>query len=179
MKINSIKIAFVITFAFLLSSCSAPDVEHYKSTTPNFDFKEFFNGKLKAYGVVQDFTGEVTRKLVVDMNAHWEANKGVIEEDFIYDDGEKQKRIWYITINEDNSIIGTADDVEGEATGKSRGSVFHWQYTVEIEYDDSMVKVDFDDWMYLVSKTRLINRTSIDKFGFPVGEVTLSIEKIE
>jgi len=31
----------------------------------------------------------------------------------------------------------------------------------------------------LVTQSRLINRTAIDKFGIEVGEVTLVIEKIE
>lgn len=175
---NALKTIFVCVFALLLVSCSAPNVEHYSKTTPNFDFKTFFSGKLKAYGVVQDFKGELTRKLVVDMNATWEGNQGVIEEDFVYDDGETQKRIWKITLNDDNTLTGTAADVLGVAQGKSDGSVFHWNYNVELPYDGSTLEVNFDDWMYLVTQSRLINRTSIVKFGVEVGEVTLVIEKI-
>ncbi len=173
-----LKLVAVSLLALLLVSCSAPNVEHYKNTSPNFDFKTFFSGNLKAYGVVQDFKGELTRKLVVDMKATWNGNEGVIEEDFIYDDGQTQKRIWKITLNDDNSLTGTADDVLGIAKGKSQGSVFHWNYNVELPYDGSTLEVNFDDWMYLVTQTRLINRTSIVKFGVEVGEVTLVIEKI-
>ncbi|AQP98515.1 hypothetical protein B0W48_01135 [Pseudoalteromonas aliena] len=175
---NMLKLVAVSLLALLLVSCSAPNVEHYKNTSPNFDFKTFFSGNLKAYGVVQDFKGELTRKLVVDMKATWNGNEGVIEEDFIYDDGQTQKRIWKITLNDDNSLTGTADDVLGIAKGKSQGSVFHWNYNVELPYDGSTLEVNFDDWMYLVTQTRLINRTSIVKFGVEVGEVTLVIEKI-
>lgn len=63
------KAAMMAFLVLLLASCSAPNVEYYKNTLPEFDFKTFFNGNLKAYGVVQDFKGELTRKLVVDMNA--------------------------------------------------------------------------------------------------------------
>ncbi|MBH0020967.1 DUF3833 domain-containing protein [Pseudoalteromonas sp. SWXJ133] len=176
--LNTLKAAVMSLSALLFISCSAPNVEHYKNTSPNFDFKTFFSGNLKAYGVVQDFKGELTRKLVVDMNATWDGNQGVIEEDFVYDDGETQKRIWKITLNEDNSLTGTAADVIGTAKGKSDGSVFHWNYDVELPYDGSTLEVNFDDWMYLVTQSRLINRTSIVKFGVEVGEVTLVIEKI-
>lgn len=179
MKIaNLVKSILVGTCALFLISCSAPSVDHYKNTSPEFDFKTFFTGNLKAYGVVQDFKGELTRKLVVDMHASWEGNQGIIEEDFVYDDGETQKRIWKVTLNNDNSLTGTADDVLGTAKGKSDGSVFHWNYDVELPYDGSTLEVNFDDWMYLVTQTRLINRTSIVKFGVEVGEVTLVIEKI-
>lgn len=176
--LNYAKVTFAAICALLLVSCSAPNVEHYNNTSPEFDFKTFFSGNLKAYGVVQDYKGELTRKLVVDMHASWEGNQGVIGEDFIYDDGETQKRIWKVTLNDDKSLTGTADDVLGTAKGKSDGSVFHWNYAVELPYDGSTLTVNFDDWMYLVTQTRLINRTSIVKFGIEVGEVTLVIEKI-
>lgn len=175
-KLNSV---FILLFCTILTSCVAPDVDHYKATGPELDFKQFFNGKLKAYGVVQDYKGEVTRKMVVDMHAHWDGNQGVIEEDFVYDDGEKQRRVWKINLNDDNTLTGTASDVIGIAKGKSNGSVFHWQYTLALPYDGDTIEVNLDDWMYLVTQSRLINRTAIDKFGIEVGEVTLVIEKVE
>ncbi|WP_394189758.1 DUF3833 domain-containing protein [Pseudoalteromonas atlantica] len=171
--------AILLILCLFLASCAAPDVEHYKGSSPEFNFKQFFNGKLKAYGVVQDFKGELTRKLVVDMDASWEGNVGVIEEDFIYDDGETQRRVWTITLNNDNTLTGTASDVLGIAKGESSGSVFHWTYSLELLVDGSQIEVNFDDWMYQVTDSRLINRTSIDKFGIEVGEVTLVIEKVE
>ena len=174
-----LKALFIFAMVLLITSCSAPDVDYYHGTEPKFDFKQFFSGELKAYGVVQDHKGELTRKLVVDMQASWNGNQGVIDEQFVYDDGETQTRTWYITINDDGSITGTASDVIGEAKGESNGSVFHWTYSVELPYDGSTLVVNFDDWMYLVTQSRLINRTAIDKFGFEVGEVTLVIEKIE
>ncbi|WP_409425905.1 DUF3833 domain-containing protein [Pseudoalteromonas sp. RW-H-Ap-1] len=178
-NLKRVKFAMVLAVSFFIASCSAPSVEYYKGSEPNFDFKTFFSGELKAYGVVQDFKGELTRKLVVDLNAKWNGNQGTIEEDFIYDDGETQKRIWKITLNDDNTLTGTASDVLGIATGESDGSVFHWNYNVELLYDGSTLNVNFDDWMYLVTSTRLINRTSIVKFGVEVGEVTLVIEKVQ
>jgi len=174
-----LKAMFISAMVFLVASCSAPDVDYYKGTEPEFNFKRFFSGELKAYGVVQDHKAELTRKLVVDMQASWQGNQGVIDEQFVYDDGETQTRTWYITLNDDGSISGTASDVVGEAKGDSNGSVFHWTYSVELPYNDSTLVVNFDDWMYLVTQSRLINRTAIDKFGVEVGEVTLVIEKIE
>ncbi|WP_199524399.1 DUF3833 domain-containing protein [Pseudoalteromonas sp. bablab_jr011] len=174
-----LKAMFISAMVFLVASCSAPDVDYYKGTEPEFNFKRFFSGELKAYGVVQDHKGELTRKLVVDMQASWQGSQGVIDEQFVYDDGETQTRTWYITLNDDGSISGTASDVVGEAKGDSNGSVFYWTYSVELPYNDSALVVNFDDWMYLVTQSRLINRTAIDKFGVEVGEVTLVIEKIE
>jgi hypothetical protein len=37
--------------------------------------------------------------------------------------------------------------------------------------------MDMDDWMYLIDERTLLNRTTMSKFGFPLGEVTLSFRK--
>ena len=43
--------------------------------------------------------------------------------------------------------------------------------------DGSVVRVSFDDWMYLLDENRLLNRAAISKFGIQLGEVTLSFTK--
>ncbi len=169
---------FLVTLGMLLvASCSNPTLEDYRQSTPEFDFKTFFNGDLMAYGVVQDYSGKVTRKFTVSMKASWQGNQGVIDEDFVYDDGEKQKRIWRVTVFEDGRIEGTADDVIGIAKGQSAGSAFYWRYQLDIPYQDSQLTVTLDDWMFLVDEKRLINRTAIEKWGIEVGQVLLVMEK--
>jgi hypothetical protein len=34
-----------------------------------------------------------------------------------------------------------------------------------------------DDWMYLVEENIILNRTSMRKFGFKVGEIVLVMKK--
>lgn len=172
---NFIKLA-VVACTLLLSACST-SIDDYKNTTPELNFKDFFSGELAAYGIVQDYSGEVTRRFSVDMQATWQGNTLTLDEQFYYADGEQSERIWTIELNADNSITGTAGDVIGQATGQIQGNALYWQYTLEIPYDGDTLQVNLDDWMYLVTPTRLINRTAIDKFGFEVGEITLVIEK--
>lgn len=107
----------------------------------------------------------------------WDGNNGILDEDFVYDDGEKQKRIWRITKNPDGTFTGTADDVVGEAVGRSEGFALNWRYTMALPVDDKVYEVQFDDWMYLVNAKNVINRASVSKFGLHVGEVTLFIQK--
>jgi len=37
--------------------------------------------------------------------------------------------------------------------------------------------VQFDDWMYLHDQQTMVNRASMSKFGFKLGEVTLFFKK--
>jgi len=46
-----LKALFIFAMVLLITSCSAPDVDYYQGTEPKFDFKQFFSGELKAYGV--------------------------------------------------------------------------------------------------------------------------------
>jgi hypothetical protein len=41
--------------------------------------------------------------------------------------------------------------------------------------DGKVVEVDFDDWMYLVDDKVMLNRSFMSKYGFHLGEVTLTL----
>ncbi|WP_243756201.1 DUF3833 domain-containing protein [Shewanella sp. BF02_Schw] len=162
-------------------SCSSASIEDYQQTTPTLDLATFFDGKLTAAGVVQDFSGKVTRKFTVTMEAHWvdspEGKQGVINEWFIYDDGEKQTRVWNITDKGNGLYEGTANDILGIAQGESRGSALRWRYDMILPVDGSEYEVLFDDWMFLVDEQTIINKSDIIKFGITVAQVTLVISK--
>jgi hypothetical protein len=166
----------IIVFSLLLASCST-SMKNYDNTSPYFDMQQFFNGKLTAYGMVQNRQGEVLRRFRVDMVGSWENNKGTLDERFYYHDGEQQQRIWYIEKTDDGRYIGNADDVVKPASGESNGFALNWRYSLLIEVDGENWEIDFIDWMYLIDDYRMINRAEMSKWGFKVGEVTLWIEK--
>ncbi|TMO95500.1 DUF3833 family protein, partial [Pseudoalteromonas ruthenica] len=87
------------------------------------------------YGIVQDYSGVVTRRVRVDMQASWQGNKGVIDEQFYYQDGEHDTRVWRIELGVNGTLTGTANDVVGTAQGRTRGRACNWMYTLEIRYD--------------------------------------------
>lgn len=165
-------------FMALVSACSSVDINDYSETTPKLDLRTFFQGDLKVYGMVQDFSGMMTRRFTADIQASWDGNNGVLDEQFYFDDGEEQTRIWQLTYEGDGNYSGTAGDVTGVAKGTTRGAAFRWQYELQIPYDGDTLSVKLDDWLYLITDDRLINRTSINKFGVEVGEITLIIERI-
>ena len=167
----------VIALTILLVACSSPSIDDYQGTQPELKLEEFFNGKLTAHGVVLDRNGKLTRKFSVDLLGTWENDKGKLEEWFIYDDGEKQTRTWYLENLGNGNYKGTANDVVGKAMGTAKGSALYWRYQLEIQYQGEPLEVTLDDWMFLITDKRLINRTDIIKFGFKVGEVILTIEK--
>lgn len=178
MKLKRLFTLLTVTFVILLTGCSSVDIEDYQNTEPALNLKTFFDGKLKVYGMVQDISGQMTRRFTADIDAHWQGDTGTLDERFYFDDGEQQTRIWTLNYLGDGKYTGTAGDVVGVASGKTVGAVFRWQYELTIPYDGDTLNVKLDDWLYLITEDRLINRTSINKFGIEVGEITLIIEKL-
>jgi Protein of unknown function (DUF3833) len=160
-----------------LSGCASQQIADYAGEKPTLDLAQYFNGTLDAYGVFTDRSGKVVKRFTVVMVCTWQGNDGVLDEDFLYSDGSKQKRVWRLKKLPDGQYSGTADDVVGQAQGQARGNAFNWRYTLALPVDGKVVDVQFDDWMYLVNDRVMLNKAVMSKFGFTLGEVTLSFTK--
>jgi hypothetical protein len=152
-------------------------VKHYAGSGPELKLEQFFNGRLTAYGMVQDRNGKVLRRFRVDMLGTWENGKGKLDEQFTYDDGQQEQRIWHLEKTADGRYTGHADDVVVPARGETGGYALNWHYQLSIPVDGENWAISFNDWMYLIDENRMINRAEMSKWGFKVGEVTLWIEK--
>jgi len=167
---------FAVIFS-LITGCTSMKVQDYAHTQPKFDLFNYFEGKTEAWGQFQDRFGTLKRRFKVSITGTVEGNVLTLDERFIYDDGEKQTRIWTITQTEDGHYIGTAEDVIGQAKGLSAGSVLNWSYTLALPIGERVVNVQFNDWMFLQDNTTMINRAEVSKWGIRLGEVTLFFKK--
>ncbi|MFC3627766.1 DUF3833 domain-containing protein [Vogesella amnigena] len=161
----------------LLAGCSTAGIEDYRGTQPGFDLRQFFNGPLTAHGMFQDRSGKVLRRFTVSMQGRWQGDSGVLDEQFRYDDGETQRRVWTLKKLPDGRYSGTAADVVGEASGRTEGFALFWDYTLRLPVDGKEYEVRFDDWMYQLDARSVLNRSVMSKFGVRLGEVTLYIRK--
>jgi len=76
----------------LLCGCSSVEVSDYTTTQPGLDLRQFLNGDLRAYGMLQDRSGRMTRRFTATLNGSWNGENGTLVEHFIFDDGEEQDR---------------------------------------------------------------------------------------
>lgn len=174
---NIRKLTALFGVLIMLSSCSGDALDYYADTTPKADIKEYFNGPIKAWGVVQDWRGRVIKRFEVDMVGKWEGDTGTLTEHFTYYDGKKQERVWTIRKLSDGSYEGTASDIIGKATGKLSGSAVRWNYVMDLPVDDTTYRIRFDDWMWVMRDGVLINRSYLKKLGFTVSELTIFMQK--
>jgi len=151
--------------------------EDYKNTEPKIKIEEYFLGDVKAWGIFQERSGKVKRQFTAKMKGTFDGETLILNEDFSWNDGEKQQRRWEIKKVGENKYEGTAPDVVGIAKGVSYGSAFKFEYNLLIPYKDKKIKVRFDDWIFKQDDKVAINKATVSKFGFKVGELTVLFVK--
>ncbi len=163
---------------FLLAGCVGVDIEEYADSEPRLDIAEYFSGTTRAWGMVQDYTGEVQRRFTVEIQGSYVDDTLTLDESFVFSDGETDRRVWTFERIDEHHWVGSANDVEGQVEARQYGHAFHMNYPLEIDINGRMISFTMDDWMYLQPDGRLINRTAMRKFGVTLGEITLVFEKL-
>ena len=170
----------MLTFLFLflgLAGCAGPGIERYRGEQPALDLQRYLNGTLDAWGMFQGRSGELQKRFRVVIDAHWDGDTGVLDEKFEWSDGSTSRRVWTLVRQPDGSWRGRADDVVGEAVGEVAGNALRWRYVLALPVDGKVWHVDFDDWMFLLDDKVMLNRLTMSKWGFRLGEVTLTFVK--
>jgi hypothetical protein len=166
-----------VAAALGLGGCASPQIGDFAGQKPELDLKRYFQGKVDAWGVFTDRSGQVVKRFVVEMDCQWTGDEGVLDEQFFYSDGTRQRRVWRLRHLGQGRYTGRADDVVGEASGQTSGNAFRWGYTLALPVDGRVWEVQFDDWMYLMDDRVMLNKARMSKWGIYLGEVTLSFTR--
>lgn len=168
----------ILLGCLLLGSCGNVDVQTYAKEQPGLDLVAFFSRPVQAWGMVQNRSGEVTKRFHVRVDSRREGERLILDERFVYSDGTRQQRTWTLTPDGQGRWRGRAGDVIGDALGEVAGNALHWRYRLDVPVDGRHWELNLDDWMYLMDEDTLINRTSMRKFGVEVGQVTLFFRRL-
>ena len=173
------KIIFIILIAFFLNSCSSNNMKpiDFKDQKPRLIIEDYLSGNIKAWGILQNRSGKVTRQFSAELNGKWDGKKLILDEKFNWSDGEVQKRQWKINKIDNHNYEGTAGDVVGKAIGYSYGPAFKFEYVLLVPVKGKEMKITFDDWIFKQDDRVAINRATMTKFGFKVAELTVVFVK--
>ena len=153
----------------------------YQNKSPAFKLEEFFSGQSRAWGLVQDYTGNVTSRFDIVLNGEWQGNAGTLHEIFTYyEDGKKQERTWKIKRLDELNYEGQAEDIIGTARGRSYGNAINWKYDMEVPLGKGKrIQLQFEDWIWALTEDIVINRLYMRKFGLTVGEISICMQKLK
>lgn len=173
----------LIAFVALAACTGKPSFNDPSLSDKKLNMEEFFDGDLIAYGQFQDVLGTVRRSFVVTLQGDWDGNRLRLVEDFVYEDGATEQRIWTLIKTGADSWVGTAPGVIGTAKGQEQDNRFNWQYEIDLPVPAAdgtveTLRVTFDDWMWLLSDDRLLNRAYIKRYGVDIGDVIISFERL-
>ena len=149
----------------------------FKDQKHRLIIENYLSGNVKAWGVLQNRSGKVTRQFKADLNGKWDGSKLILDEIFNWNDGEKQTPQWTINKLDEHNYEGTASDVVGTAKGFSYGPAFKFEYVLLVPVKGREIKITFDDWIFKQDDRVAINRATMTKFGFKVAELTVVFVK--
>ena len=173
---KNLLLVFITTI--LLTGCASMKIEDFNNTKPEFIPQEYFNGKLRAYGIVKDRSGKITRTFKGEMIGSWDKNGiGTLDEYFVYNDGEEMKRVWTLKPTGQKKFIATANDIVGESSMIANGNTVMIDYVMRTPYKSSTIDLSVQDWLHLQDDGVIINHSKMKKFGFVVGELIITIIK--
>lgn len=139
--------------------------------------EDYFRGKTRAHGLVEDRFGRIRRRFVADISGYPSGDDFVLEETFAFSDGEVSKRTWRVRCTDAAGYEGTAADVIGVARGSSDGDGLRWAYDLRLPIGGREIVVGFDDRMYLGDDGVMINIARMHKWGLTLGRITIAFTR--
>ena len=170
---------FIVLFLLILTTGCAKKMKptDFKDQKPRLVIENYLSGNVKAWGVLQNRSGKVTRQFKADLNGKWDGSQLILDEVFDWNDGERQTRQWTIKKIDEHNYEGTASDVIGAAKGYSYGPAFKFEYVLLVPVKGKNIKITFDDWIFMQDDRVAINRATMTKFGIKVAELTVMFVK--
>ena len=173
------KVLWIALAGLLVAGCAGMDPEDFAGTGPELRLEDYFAGRSVAYGIFEDRFGTLRREFKVVIDGRMDGDTLVLDEDFFYADGERDRRVWRIRRTGQNTYEGRADDIVGVARGTAYGKALNWRYKMDLAVGEDTWRVGFDDWMFLQADGVLINRAQVTRWGIEIGSVTITFFRPE
>jgi len=165
--------------ALCLSACATrPPIPRDTPLAP-FTLEEALLGRTTARGEFRAITG-VRRPFTAHLNGAWDGETFTLVEDFVFDDGERDRKTWRLRRVGPGEYVGTREDVVGQARGFQDGDAFRLEYDVVLPTENGAGRrVRFRDVLVLTQGGDVLNNATVGLWGLRVGSVSLVIQREE
>jgi hypothetical protein len=148
-----------------------------RNEAAHFDLLSYFEGNTHASGMFESRGGALKRRFSVDMTGRTEGDTLVLDETFLFDDGERQKRTWTLTRGQDLNFSGTCEDSISPAHGAFAQGCAYLTSNLLLKVGSRLVAMRFDDVFYDTGNGAVLNRSTVSKWGIRVGQVLILFRK--
>jgi hypothetical protein len=148
-----------------------------RNDTSHFDLLSYFEGRTLASGIFEGRAGNQRRRFTVEMAGRAEGSSLVLEEHFLFDDGERQDRTWTLSRGDGQNFIGHCEDSVSEARGSFGVGRAYLNSTLRLTVGRRLVAMRFDDVFYDNGDGTVLNRSTVSKWGIRLGQVLILFRK--
>lgn len=175
--------ALRIFFAALLAvmfgtGCSTYSARPYAGGQPRFDLVDWFSGRTRSWGVVENRSGKVSRHFTAELSGRREGSTLHLDQRFRYSDGKTERRTWRIDRLDDHRYTATATGFIGPVEAEAYGNAVHLRYTMGVPVGKGTVGLRFDQLMLRQNRDIVYNRANFGKFGVRLGSVSEFFQKV-
>lgn len=169
-------IAAVSLAVVALTGCATRPPIPPETATP-FHLTQALGGVTEGRGEFSSVTG-ARRGFSVRLEGRLENGVFVLVEDFVFDDGEIDRKTWRLRETAPGEWRGTREDVVGEARGFSDGPAFRLEYLMDLPRTRGRtIRVRFRDVLAVRADGAVVNRARVTFWGAPVGRVELTVRR--
>lgn len=148
-----------------------------RNETAAFDLLAYFEGETRAHGVFEDRAGKLKRRFTVEMTGRAEGSALILDEAFLFDDGERQHRTWRLERGMGQSFTGTCDDSVGVAQGRFGEGSAVLSSVLRVKAGKRHISIAFDDIFHDTGGGTVLNRSTLRKWGVRLGQVLILFRK--
>jgi len=172
-RLRRLSLALLALGAFALSAPSA------QAKSDALVLEEYFQGRTVGKGVFESGIAGVRREFTVVTRGTWNPKTFTLRlrEDFAYDDGERETKVWFFQKVAADRYIGTRSDVLNPVTIRAGGPSITFNYAAEVATEDGPVALRFFDTLTKVDARTVRNTADVMKYGIVVGTVDLTFRK--
>ncbi len=174
---NSLTVAMLAAALLFLAACATRPPLPRETAPDAFVLEEDLVGRTVARGEFRAING-TRRGFTATLNGSWDGRTMTLVEDFVYDDGERDRKTWVLERVSPGRYVGTREDVVGQAVGFQDGAAFRLEYNVRLPSENGRGRVvRFRDVIVNTPDGRILNRATVGLFGLRVARVELTIDR--
>ena len=140
----------------------------------SFTLESLFVGSIEGEGVFTNSWTRSERRFLVDIVGTWDGRVLTLQEDFVYDDGEKDHKTWRFEKKAPGVYDGRREDVVGVARDWTEEAAVRLEYAVKL----GGVVLNFADTLEPRGDGSVLNRARVSKWGVPIGRVELAMRPV-
>lgn len=139
---------------------------------------EFFDGRTQAIGFFETPFGKVKKTFSADINGFWKGDQFCLNERFDFSDGSTEDRSWLLKAEKEGIFHAHCSDIVSPALVRHEGNTATMSYKIGLNVSDKKMTVRFTDLFVMVSETTVLNRSSVSKWGLPMGRLVIAFSKL-